>query len=316
MATSVTTLRNRLLSRARFRHLHVFTKIAELQTVKRAAQAVGVSQPSASACVADLELLLENPLFLRHAQGMALTPAGAALLPLARRMIGLVDETASFACGLLDGANSVLRVAATSAAVGGPLGRVMPAFAKRYPDVVLEVIEADVSRQAILLANAEVDCAICRLPAVLASGWSFRPLWPDRFAIIAGPNHPLAHKRRLTRADLLNAAWLVPPASIAARAAFEHYFSEELGRIELYSIVSASPMLIWRLLAEQPLLTWMPHSVAAHLISARQLLELPWPEKLPFGEIGVLVPEVNRNQALEKFLSFLQPPAASGTPAR
>lgn len=305
MATSVITLRNRLLSRARLRHLHVFVKIAELRTVKRAAEAVGVSQPSATQALADLELLLEIPLFLRHAQGMALTPAGAALVPLARRMVGLIDETAAFASGLLDGASSVLRVAATSAAVGGPLGRVIPAFARRHPDVVIELVEADVARQAMLLANAEVDCALCRQLAVLPSGWSFHPLWPDRFAIVAGPGHPLARKRRVAKADLLGTTWIVPPAAIAAREVFERYFQDDLGHIRLYSVVTASPALIWQLLAGQPLLALMPHSVAAHMISARQLCELAWTDKMVVGELGVLAPQDNRNQALEKFLSFL-----------
>lgn len=316
MATSVTTLRNRLLSRARIRHLHVFVKIAELQTVKRAAEAVGVTQPSATQGLADLERLLESPLFLRHAQGMALTPAGTALLPLARRMIDLVDQTATFASGLLDGASSVVRVAAISAAMGGELGGVVPAFARRHPSIVLELIEADAVRQATLVANAEVDCAVCRRPAVLPSGWSFHPLWPDRFAIIAGSFHPLATKQRVSRADLLDSTWLVPPTSIAARAVFDRYFHDDLERIKLYNIVAASPLLIWRLLSQEPLLALVPHSVAATLLSTKQLCELSWPEKLPFGEIGVLAPANKRNDALEKLLSFLQSATQSSAAAR
>lgn len=248
---------------------------------------------------------MESSLFLRHAQGMALTSAGAALLPLARRMVDLVSETATFASGLLHGASSVVRVAAISAAIGGGLGRVMPAFARMHPEIVLELIEADAARQAMLLANREVDCAICRRPAVLASGWSFQPLWPDRFAIIAGPSHPLAQKRRVSRADLLDATWLVPPASIAAREVFDRYFHDELDRIKQYSVVAASPLLLWLLLAQEPLLALVPHSVAAGLLSAKQLCELAWPERLPFGEIGVLAPSDERNHALDKFLSSL-----------
>ena len=111
-------LRNRLLSRARFRHLHVFVKVAELQTVKRAAEAVGVTQPSATQVLADLEQLLGCALFLRHAQGMSPTPAGTALLPLARKALALIDEAATQAAALAYGSTSVVRVAAISAATG------------------------------------------------------------------------------------------------------------------------------------------------------------------------------------------------------
>ena len=65
---SATVLRNRLLSRARLRQLHLFVKVAELQTVKRAAEAVGITQPSATLALADLEQLLSCPLFLRHSR--------------------------------------------------------------------------------------------------------------------------------------------------------------------------------------------------------------------------------------------------------
>jgi Bacterial regulatory helix-turn-helix protein, lysR family len=75
----------------------VFVKIAELQTVKRGAEAVGSSHPSATQALVDLEQLLDCQLFLRHAQGMTPTPAGIALVPAARKALALVDETATHA---------------------------------------------------------------------------------------------------------------------------------------------------------------------------------------------------------------------------
>ena len=46
-----------------------------------------MAQPSASQSLAELESLLQTPLFLRHSRGMSLTAAGRALLPLARRLL-------------------------------------------------------------------------------------------------------------------------------------------------------------------------------------------------------------------------------------
>lgn len=39
----------------------------------------------------------------------------------------------------------------------------------------LQVVEADGARQATLIAEGDVDCALCRALPVLAAGWSFTP---------------------------------------------------------------------------------------------------------------------------------------------
>lgn len=245
---SATSLRNRLLARARLRQLHVFVRVAELQTVKRAADAVGITQPSATQSLADLERLLECDLFLRHSQGMALTTAGELLLPLARRMLGLVDETATRAAEIAQGAVGVIRVAAISAAIDSHLGTVLPAFVRQHPAMRIELVEADAQRHASLVAEREVDCTICRRPVVMPAGWTFMPLWPDRFGIVAGASHPLARKRRVGMADLLVYPWLVSPTSIAAREVVDRFFADATPAVQHYNIVCASPTMLWTLL--------------------------------------------------------------------
>lgn len=303
---SATVLRNRLLSRARLRHLHLFVKVAELQTVKRAAEAVGITQPSATLALADLEQLLACPLFLRHSQGMALTRAGELLLPLARRMLGLADETATRAAEIAQGAVGVVRVAAISAAIGSHLGRALPAFARAHPHVLIELIEADTSRQGGLVLSGEVDCAICRRPPVTPAGWIFLPLWPDCFGIVAGTSHPLARKRRVAMPDLLAYTWLVPPTSIAARGVFDQFFAEAPSEVRHYSVVSSSPTMLWMLLNQEPLLSLVPMSVMQCFLEAGQLAQIAWASQIPFDPIGLMAPEAERGPALNSLIEFLQ----------
>lgn len=306
MATaSASTLRNRLLSRARLRHLHVFVKVAELRTVKRAAEAVGVTQPSATQALADLERLLDCALFLRHAQGMTPTAAGTLLLPLARRALGLVDEVATQAAALARGSHEVVRVAATSAAIGGHLGCAIPAFVDAHPGVLVDLQEADVARQAALVADGEVDCAFCRAPAVLPTGWSFMPLWPDRFAIVAGREHPLASQRRVSRRELEAATWLVTPASIVARQAFDAFFADAAEPVKTYAVVTSSTAMMWSLLSQERLLAFIPASVMRGGLELGLLRELAWPRRFPFADIGLLVPQDGGGPALARFVAFI-----------
>jgi DNA-binding transcriptional LysR family regulator len=307
LPVSATSLRNRLLGRARLRHLHVFVKVAELQTVKKAADAVGITQPSATQSLADLEKLLECNLFLRHSQGMALTTAGELLLPLARRMLGLVDDTATRAAEIAQGAVGVIRIAAISAAIGSHLGEALPAFARQQPQIVIELMEADAQRHASLLSNREVDCTICRCPSVMPAGWTFIPLWPDRFGIVAGASHPLSRKRRISMTDLLSNTWLVPPTSIAAREIFDSFFSTAAPPVRHYNIICASPTMLWTLLSEEPLLSLVPLSVMQRFLQTGLLTQIHWAQQMPFDDIGVLVAEGDRGPALHAFISFLRP---------
>ena len=77
---------NRLLTRLRVRHIQVLVKLADLGNVKRAALAVGVSQPAATLLLADMERLIATPLFLRHSRGVTPTQMALDLLPLARSL--------------------------------------------------------------------------------------------------------------------------------------------------------------------------------------------------------------------------------------
>lgn len=64
-------------------HLHSFCAVAREGSVTAAARALGLSQPAVSR---HLRLLQEErgaPLYVRHGQGIALTPAGRAFLPYA-----------------------------------------------------------------------------------------------------------------------------------------------------------------------------------------------------------------------------------------
>jgi DNA-binding transcriptional LysR family regulator len=308
--TTASTLRNRLLSRARFRHLHVFVKVAELQTVNRAAEAVGITQPSATQALADLEKLLECELFLRHSHGMALTPAGIALLQPARKALAMIDETATQAVALAHGSNSVVRVAAISAAMGSCLGEALPAFARDHPDVLVHLEESDSTRQAGLIADGDIDCAICRLPPVLPAGWTFTAEWPDRFAIVAGPSHPLAN-RQVVMDDLLGARWLVMATPIAARTEFDSLFASAPALPSTYNVVTASATMVWTLLTREPLLALIPVSVAQRLLEAKLLIEIDWSGHSPFAAIGLLLPAAERRSpALNRFVDSLRRSAA------
>jgi LysR family transcriptional regulator, hydrogen peroxide-inducible genes activator len=86
------------------RQLRYFVSLAETRHFRRAAEAMGVSQPSLSLQIANLEALLGTPLVERGRGPVTLTPAGREVLTLARRTLDdaqeIVDVTAAMRGGL------------------------------------------------------------------------------------------------------------------------------------------------------------------------------------------------------------------------
>lgn len=305
MPASATVLRNRMLARARLRHVHIFVKTVDLGSVRLAAEAVGVAQPSATQALADLEALLECTLFLRHSRGMSPTAAGHALLPLARRMLELVDEGATHIAAVSERATTLVRVASITAAIPALLADALPAFNKAHPEVVVQLVEADSARQAALVASREIDLAVCRQPPTIPDGWAFTSLWADRFTIVCAPGHPLARRQRVDMEELWHAEWLTAPVSVAARRVLDDLFSEAPRPPHAYSVVTAAPGLVMRLLKDEGLLAVLPVSLVRRELDARELFEIGLDRKMRVDDIGVLLTTGDRDEAVDKLFAYL-----------
>lgn len=73
------------------RYLRSFLKIADTGSITRAAESLGISQPSLSQQLLRLEDEVGTPLFARTARGVTLTDSGRLLQEHARQILGAVD---------------------------------------------------------------------------------------------------------------------------------------------------------------------------------------------------------------------------------
>lgn len=291
------------------RHLQVLLCVADVGTVKGAADVMGLSQPALTHILLDLEELLECPLFLRHSRGMRPTAVGQALLPLARRILGAVDESAERVVAVTGNASTIVRVASVTSAISGMLVRMLPEFCNTYPDVHIHLVEADVAQQAGLIERSEVDVLLCRAPAVTPNGWTFAPLHYDRLVVVGGKQHPLAGVRQVRMESLLEFSWLLTPAPTAARLAFDKLFD---GRAHVRSIVMRSHALIWQMLLREPLLLMVPYSFVRQFIDEGQFVEIDTAVEFETLEpIGMLRPATGNGAASDLFAESLETFAAS-----
>src|SRR5688572_11635754 len=93
------------------RALRYFVATAEAGSVTQASRRVGVSQPSISAAIAQIEEDFRVQLFVRHhAKGLTLTPAGERILVEARGLLAHAREFQASAGALGEGLKGEIAV--------------------------------------------------------------------------------------------------------------------------------------------------------------------------------------------------------------
>ncbi|MFF0450805.1 LysR family transcriptional regulator [Streptomyces sp. NPDC004609] len=152
-----------------FQQLLYFVAVAETRHFTHAAERVHVSQPSLSQQIRALEKELGAELFSRARGNIALTEAGEALLPLARRILADADTARHEVQELAQLRRGRVRLGATPSLCTGLLPDVLRAFHDRHPGIQLLIEEGgshDLVRQ---LARGALDLALVVLPLPPAS---------------------------------------------------------------------------------------------------------------------------------------------------
>lgn len=317
MSSSPTVVLNRLLAKVRVRHLHALLKLAELGNVNRAAQALGMSQPAVTLLLADLERLIEAPLFMRHARGVTPTPLALELLPLVRQMLRRLTESADLVATHLARGEGTVRVATTPAGANGLLAQLLPAFAQAHPQVQVLVTEVDITAIAPSVDTGSADIVFCREPPVCPQGWAFEPCMADRFVVACGVHHPLARRRRVSLRDLKGAAWLPNVAGSAALAQQEALLQRVGDSAPPCQVVTRISPLTWAMLDQVPVLTVLPFSVVRPWVSRGQLVALPLGLSMPFLPLGMLLPQQALSAACARLADFVRAQVAeAGAPAK
>ncbi|MET8695523.1 LysR family transcriptional regulator [Streptomyces bauhiniae] len=147
-----------------FQQLQYFVAVAETRHFTRAAERVHVAQPSLSQQIRALERELGADLFVRARGNIALTDAGEALLPLARRILADADTARQEVQELVQLRRGRVRLGATPSLCTGLLPDVLRAFHDRYPGIQLLVQESGSRDLVRELARGALDLALIVLP--------------------------------------------------------------------------------------------------------------------------------------------------------
>jgi len=173
------------------RTLRSFLAVAEELHFGRAAERVGVSQPSLSQHIARLEAELGTALFERTSRRVRLTSAGAALIPGARRAVIEVERAARAARDAASGGSGELLIGALGSALNGALPPLVRAFTAQNPDVDVDIRQLDTAEQLAALQDRRLDVGFIR-SAQPAPGLIVTTIAEEPLVAVLPADHPLA----------------------------------------------------------------------------------------------------------------------------
>ncbi|MDA5635325.1 MULTISPECIES: LysR family transcriptional regulator [Rhizobium/Agrobacterium group] len=177
--------------------LEFFIALARAEHFGRAAEECGISQPSLSAAIRQLEDQLGVVLVVRAARYQGLTPEGQRVLEWARRIVADTRTMREEMRAARKGLTGHIRLAVIPTALA-MVPRLTEPFQARHPDVTFSVTSRTSLQVLSQIENLEIDAGISYLDNEPLGRVTTVPLYSERYHLIAAAGTPLADQESVT----------------------------------------------------------------------------------------------------------------------
>lgn len=206
------------------RLLRYFAAVAETRSFTRAAETLGISQPTLSHQIRKLESDLGTMLFERGARNVTLTSAGATFKPFCDRTLQEIDSGVLAISELQGLMRGTLRMAVFHSFSNSGLGPVFARFALLHPGVKIEArLLSRVEMERQLIAGG-LDLAIAYVSEdtehIVAE-----KLFDEELVLVVGARNPLVTGPKLPMRRLVDFPLVLLTPEFAARQFLERYFA-------------------------------------------------------------------------------------------
>jgi LysR family nitrogen assimilation transcriptional regulator len=173
------------------RSLTRFLKVAELGSVTRAADALGIAQPGLSRDLAMLEREVGAKLFVRKARGVSMTEGG---LVFRERAFGLLRDFNELKEDIVLGSRSPCG----HLSLGFPISMMhaltspfIERFSRAYPKVRLTIHEGTSNQLESMIKNGQIDIAILMTARRIIHNVDLKPLLTENMYLVGPPRSGL-----------------------------------------------------------------------------------------------------------------------------
>ncbi|MCI0856746.1 MAG: LysR family transcriptional regulator [Chloroflexi bacterium] len=180
--------------------LEAYLQVAERRNFSRAAEALGLTQPSVTARIQALERDLGESLFERNGRGVRLTEVGEAFLPHVQRVLKALHDGKDAVQSLRKLELGTLRLGAAPTISTYVLPALLKEFSSRYPGLDVSV-RTDYSQQIVQMVLAdEVQMGLER--GTTHPEVETIPLYSDDVILVTAADDPFAEQGAVDIKDI------------------------------------------------------------------------------------------------------------------
>lgn len=207
------------------KQLEIFSRIVELKSFSKAAQAVFLTQPTVSGHIQSLEDELGTKLLDRLGREVVPTTAGKLLYDYAKRMVAIRDEARQALDQLMGRMKGEIVVGGSTIPGEYMMPALIGAFREKYPEVTVVLKIGDTTDIVNKVQDGECEFGIVG-SRVDDGRLEFREFVKDELILIASPGHRLVKRSGISAKELASVPFVMRERGSGSRMAIEKGLSE------------------------------------------------------------------------------------------
>jgi DNA-binding transcriptional LysR family regulator len=282
--------------------IRAFDSIVRLGSFHAAARELGVTQPSVSQRVRELEETLNTRLFIRRGPKVSLTAEGHALVDHACRLLGdanaIVERFRD-----RDPLRGVLRLGVNESFALVALPDVLQNLMAQHPDLRTSIHVGDTGEVSRLLNGRQLDIAIVSQPD-LEPHVQAEPIGINRFAWFAGPGI-VVPRRPLRPSELVRFHLTVSPQSARLHATATAWFARDGAASARLSMCNSLPVTM-RMVLRGLAVGLLPVRVMQEHLRRREVRIVPVTPEVNGHSVSLCYQASEFGPQLERVLSVMR----------
>jgi DNA-binding transcriptional LysR family regulator len=254
----------------------------------RAAESCGVTQPTLSAGIKQLEDSFGVLLVNRGSRFQDFTPEGERVLDWARRIVGDARAMREEVHALKHGLTGQLRLAAIPMA-HAMIEPLITAYHEHHPEVQFSLLSHNAQDILRLLENLEIDAGVTYLDHEMNGRIASMPLYRERYHLIIAADSPLCGQKTVTWAEVADVPLCLLTPDTKLRRMIDDMI-HDAGREPKVALESNSLILLHAQVRTGRWATVMPARLAATLGLSEVLRAVPIVEPDATHTIGLVLP--------------------------
>jgi DNA-binding transcriptional LysR family regulator len=255
----------------------------------RAAEACGVTQPTLSAGLKQLEEQMGVLLVNRGSRFQGFTPEGQRVLEWARRIVGDTQAMREEINALRHGLSGRLRIAAIPTALAMVAALTTP-YRERHANVQFTIWSRTSIEILDLLENLEIDAGITYIENEPLGRVSAVPLYHERYRLLTSADAPLGNRDKVTWAEVAQVPLCLLTPDMQNRRIIDRLLRSAGGESRP-TLESDSMILLFSHVRTGRWASVMPAKLAETLGLTQTIRAIPIVEPEAVQTIGLVVPK-------------------------